>query len=279
MTPKVSIQGFEGSFHQIAAQVFFGKKVEVVGCSTFRQVVKLAEDPSKTNGGVMAIENSIAGSILPNYDLLHNSQLTIRGEVYLQIDQNLLTNPGVKLEDIREVHSHPMALLQCMAYLENHPHWKLVETDDTAASAKYIHQHRHKHAAAIASVLAAQLYDLTVLAPKIQTEKNNYTRFLILDRENNGVQDPDKASIHFQTTHEKGSLAKVLSVIAEGGLNLTKIQSFPIAGGNWKYRFYVDTEFDTLDQFNEVMEGIKPLTKALQVQGIYKRGKTALTKS
>ena len=159
MRKKISIQGFEGSFHQVAARQFFGNDVEIICCSTFREVVKIASDKNESDGGIMAIENSLAGSILPNYNLLQKSHLKIVGEVYLKINQNLLINPGVKLEDIREVHSHPMALLQCMDYLENH-NWKLIETEDTALSAKHIHQHRSKHIAAIASKLAAELYQL-----------------------------------------------------------------------------------------------------------------------
>src|SRR5438128_5340506 len=162
---RVSIQGYEGSFHQVAAQQFFGKHIEVIPCATFREVVKIAADKKESDGGVMAIENSIAGSILPNYNLLQKTNLKIVGEVYLQIKQNLLVNPGIKLEDIREVHSHPMALLQCLDYLEKY-NWKLIETDDTALSAKHIHQHRSKHIAAIASRLAADLYELDIIAPK-----------------------------------------------------------------------------------------------------------------
>src|SRR6478609_772375 len=182
MATKVSIQGYEGSFHQVAAQQYFGKDVEVIACATFREVVKIAASKKESNGGVMAIENSIAGSILSNYNLLQKSNLVIVGEIYLQIRQNLLVNPGVKLEDIREVHSHTMALQQCYDFLDKYK-WKLVETDDTALSAKHIHQHKSKHIAAIASRLAAELFELNVIAPNIHTMRNNYTRFLILQRE------------------------------------------------------------------------------------------------
>src|SRR5215210_5244505 len=152
MAKKVSIQGYEGSFHQIAAQEFLGKDVEVITCATFREVIKIASNPKESDGGFMGIENSIAGSILPNYTLLQKSNLKIVGEIYLQIKQHLLVNSGVLMEDIKEVHSHPMALLQCIDYLEKHS-WKLVETEDTALSAKHIHQHRSRHTAAIASKL------------------------------------------------------------------------------------------------------------------------------
>src|SRR5688572_9405457 len=179
---RIAIQGYEGSFHQEAARHFFGKDVEVIPCATFRDVIKIASNTKESDGSVMAIENSIAGSILPNYNLLQKSNLKVTGEVYLHIKQNLMVNPGVRLEDVREVHSHTMALQQCYDFLDNHK-WKLVETDDTALSAKHIHQHKSKHIAAIASKLAAELFDLSIIAPGIQTMKNNYTRFLVLQRE------------------------------------------------------------------------------------------------
>lgn len=273
MTTRVSIQGYEGSFHQVAAQQFFGKETEVIPCATFKEVVKIAANKKESNGGVMAIENSIAGSILPNYNLLQKSNLKIIGEIYLQIKQNLLVNPGVNLEDIREVHSHPMAILQCLEYLEKF-NWKLIETEDTALSAKHIHQHRSKHTAAIASKLAAELFKLEVIAPNIHTMKNNYTRFLILQREDvaQPVNDANKASVNFHTDHSRGSLAKVLTAISNGGINLSKLQSFPIPGSDFKYSFHADMEFDTIEQFNKVIDEVKPLTAELKVYGTYKRG-------
>jgi len=273
MSKRVSIQGYEGSFHQVAAQLFHGRQVEVITCDTFREVVQIASSKKESDGGVMAIENSIAGSILPNYNLLQKSNLKIVGEIYLQIRQNLLVNPGVQLEDIREVHSHTMALQQCYDFLDKHK-WKLVETDDTALSARTIHQHKSKHVAAIASRLAAELYGLDVLAPNIHTMKNNYTRFLMLEREETvlSVTDADKASLTFHTDHSKGSLVKVLSRIAAGGINLSKLQSFPIPGTDFKYAFHADMEFDDRDQFDQVLKEIAPLTEAVKVYGVYKRG-------
>lgn len=272
---KVSIQGYEGSFHQVAAQQFFGKEVTVIPCATFRDVVKIATNKKESNGGVMAIENSIAGSILPNYSLLQKSSLRIVGEIYLPIKQQLLVNPGVKLEDIREVHSHYMAIQQCLEYLDKYD-WKLVETEDTALSAKHIHQHKSKHIAAIASKLAADLFELDVIAPNIHTMKSNYTRFLILHPEEAAqpVAEADKASVNFHTDHSRGSLARVLTKIAEGGINLSKLQSFPIPGSDWEYSFHADMEFETLEQFNTVIESIKPVTAALKIYGVYKKGKT-----
>ena len=273
MTVRVSIQGYEGSFHQVAAQQFFGKDVGVLPCATFRDVIKIASNKKESDGGVMAIENSIAGSILANYNLLQKSSLKITGEIYLQIRQNLLVNPGVGLEDIREVHSHTMALQQCYDFLDKHK-WKLVETEDTALSAKHVHQHKSKHIAAIASKLAADLFQLDVLAPNIQTLKNNYTRFLILQRQDvaQPVNDANKASVNFHTDHSRGSLAKVLTRIADGGINLSKLQSFPIPGSDFKYSFHADMEFDTMSQFEYVIEQIKPLTEEVRIYGVYKRG-------
>ncbi len=278
MNKKVTIQGYEGSFHQVAARQFFGKNVEVICCPTFRDVIKIASDTTQSDGGLMAIENSIAGSILPNYNLLQKSNLQVVGEVYLHISQNLLVNPGVELEDIHEVHSHPMALLQCIEYLEKY-NWKLIETEDTALSAKLVHQHHSKHIAAVASKLAAELYELKIIAPNIQTLKNNYTRFLALQlpEKSNEIQNANKASIVFQTDHSKGSLAKVLTRISDDGINLSKLQSMPIPGSDWKYSFHADMEFENLGQFNTVIENITPLTIELKVYGVYKNGKIPLT--
>lgn len=271
---KICIQGYEGSFHQEAAINFCGPGVEVVPCDTFRELVKRAGNKKESDGGVMAIENSIAGSILPNYTLLQKSNLKIIGEVYLHIRQQLLINPGVKLEDVKEVHSHPMALLQCMEYLEKHPHWKLVETEDTALSAKHIHQYHSKHTAAIASKLAAELYHLQVGAPNIHTMKNNYTRFLVLQRANEvkPVENADKASVNFHTDHSRGSLAKVLTTIADGGINLSKLQSMPIPGTDFRYSFHADMEFENIEQFDNVIASIKPLTEGITVLGVYNKG-------
>jgi len=275
MNTKVSIQGYEGSFHQEAARQFFGKGVEVIPCATFREVVKIAVSKKESDGGVMAIENSIAGSILPNYNLLQKSNLRVVGEIYLQIKQNLLVNPGVTLKDIREVHSHPMAIQQCLEYLDKYD-WKLIETEDTALSAKHVQQHRSKHIAAIASKLAAELFSLHMIAPNIHTMKNNYTRFLIIQREEiaKKVENADKASVNFHTDHSRGSLARVLTQIAEGGINLSKLQSFPIPGSDWQYSFHADMEFETMAQFDQVIESIKPITADLKIYGVYKKGKT-----
>ena len=274
MEKKVTIQGYEGSFHQVAARQFFGKNVEVITCGTFKEVVCIGEDKKQSDGAVMAIENSIAGSILPNYNLLQKSKLQVIGEVYLSISQNLVANKGVKLEDIKEVHSHPMAILQCLDYLEKH-NWKLVESEDTALSAKMVQQHKSKHIAAIASKFAAQLYDLNVLTPDVHTLKNNITRFLIMEpiATKTKVEHADKASIYFQTNHSRGILSKVLAKIAQGNVNLSKLQSMPIPGSTFKYGFYADLEFENNKQIEKVLENVKALTNSTKVLGLYKKGK------
>ncbi len=270
----VAIQGYEGSFHQVAVQHFFGENADVICCTTFGDVVKKASNKKESDGGVMAIENSIAGSILSNYNLLQKSKLKIVGELYLQIKQNLLVNRGIQLNDIKEVHSHPMAIQQCLEYLDQY-HWKMVETEDTALSAKHIQQHKSKHIAAIASTLAAGLYNLDVIAPDIHTLKHNYTRFLVLQHEDLAqvIENANKASVNFQTDHSRGSLAKVLTKIAEGGINLSKLQSCPIPGSDFRYSFHADMEFDSLQQFYQVIKEIKSYTEDLKIYGVYQKGK------
>jgi len=273
MDKKISIQGFEGCFHQVAAQQYYGRDTKVICCATFTEVVKNAAG-RQSDGGIMAIENSIAGSILPNYNLILKNNVKIVGEIYLHIRQHLMVNPGVQLEDIKEVHSHYMAIQQCFGFLEKY-NWKLVETEDTALSAKHIHQYKNKHVAAIAGKLAAEIYGLDIIAPNIHTLKNNYTRFLVLQHRDAGeaINDADKASVNFITGNEKGSLAKVLTIIASEGINLSKLQSMPIPGSNFKYSFHADMEFDTPGQFGELMGKLEKVTEQLTVLGIYKNGK------
>ncbi|MEY3738716.1 MAG: hypothetical protein RL544_1494 [Bacteroidota bacterium] len=270
----IAIQGYEGSFHQVAARTIFGKDVSVVPCANFRELIKKAENKKETAGAMMAIENSIAGSILPNYNLLLGSKLKVTGEVYLSISQNLIVNKGVSLSDIKEVHSHPMALLQCLDYLEKN-NWKLVETEDTALSAKHLQQHRSKHVAAVASKLAAELFNLDIVGPDIQTQKNNFTRFLVLERATDVIEDvlANKASIYFQTNHTKGVLAKVLTQIAKHDVNLSKLQSMPIPGSNFKYGFFADMEFDHRKRFDQVLHAITDLTNSVRIFGVYQKGK------
>jgi prephenate dehydratase len=274
MQKTIAIQGYEGSFHQEAAELFFGQDIKVHPCATFKDLIKASSHKQTTDAGMMAIENSIAGSILPNYNLLLHSKLQIVGEVYLQIQQQLLVNKEVELTDIKEVHSHPMALLQCGTFLDKH-HFKLVESEDTALSAKLIAQRKSKHNAAIASKTAAKLYGLKIIAPNIQSAKDNYTRFLVIERneKQQTVAEANKASVYFLTDHSKGSLAKVLSTIADNDINLSKLQSMPVPGSKFKYGFHADMEFANLQQFEKVKTAMQTQTNELKILGIYKNGK------
>jgi prephenate dehydratase len=275
MSLKIAIQGVEGCFHQVAARHYFGPDMDIVPCTSFPALTRCVSG-GQADIGVMAIENSIAGSILPNYHLLQQANLFVVGEIYLHISQHLMMLPGQSLDDIREVHSHPMALLQCMEYLEQHPQWRLVETEDTALSARMIRQHKAKHIAAVAGTLAAELYELDLVAPNIHTEKKNYTRFLVLSREENGAgsQPPNKSSVYFQTPNTHGSLAKVLTCIAEEGINLSKLQSFPVPGGEWHYFFHADMEFGDVAQHHRAVKMIGALTERFRVLGVYQKGVT-----
>ena len=222
----------------------------------------------------MAIENSIAGSIMPNYTLLMESTLTIVGEIYVQIHHQLMALPGTKIEDLKEVHSHYMAIQQCRNFFASYPHIHLVETADTALAARDIALQGLKNTAAIASLTAAELYNLEILARGIETVKNNYTRFLILSRDATSVEDPNKASVHFRVSHAPGSLLKALEVISGNGLNLSKIQSFPVIEEEWRYYFHCDLEFENIDQFEKAKEGLKCVTEMLRVLGVYHKGET-----
>jgi len=270
---KIAIQGYAGSFHHQAAKTYFGNEIEIVPCSGFRELFKQTENNEDINGAVMAIENSIVGSILPNYSLLQKSNLLVTGEVYLLINQNLLAPRGVRLKDIREVYSHPMALLQCADFLDGHG-WKLVETEDTASTARRIAENKLKHTAAIASSEAAELYNLNILQTNVQTEKTNYTRFLVLMKEapRSKKEEANKASIFFEIDHHTGSLARILSLIARCGINLSKLQSVAIPQSPWRYAFHTDMEFESLNDFNEAIDRIKVCTEKLIIYGIYKRG-------
>lgn len=273
MKKNIAIQGLLGAFHQQAAHLYFGQNIEIVPCLTFRELFKRAQFDSSIDGAMLAIENSIAGSILPNYTLLQASNLQVVGEVYLSIQQQLLALPGVKLKDIQEVQSHPMALLQCSDYLDAHS-WKLLETDDTALSARNIAFSKQKNAAAIASAFAAELYGLNILESNIQSEKSNYTRFLVLQRESSFMSktDANKSSVFFEISHESGSLARILSLIATCEINLSKLQSVPLPKSAWRYAFHLDIEFDSLAQFNKAIDKIKEYTDKLIIYGVYKKG-------
>ncbi|GAB3332506.1 prephenate dehydratase [Marivirga atlantica] len=271
---RVAIQGFSGSFHEKAAQHYFNETLSFVYCNTFSEVVKASEDSELSDGGLMAIENSIAGTILPNYQLLRNSALSIVGEVYLQIGQQLMALPGQTISDIKEIHSHHMAIKQCEEFLKKHPNIKLVETEDTALSAKKIKNEHLKGVAAIAGEQAAKIYDLEIIAPNIETVKNNFTRFLVINPEQRDNHEANKASLLFSLVHEPKSLSDVLITIGEYDFNISKIQSFPIIEQEWSYYFVVDIEFDEIKELYNLIEELKHKTSSLRLLGSYKKGIT-----
>ena len=272
MKKTIAIQGYSGSFHHLAAINQFGQDIDIEPCSTFRELFRKTQYDHEISIGLAAFENSIAGSILNNYSLLQKSSLMVTGEVYLPVAQHLLALPGVKTKDIKEVHSHTMALHQCAEFLDQFP-WKQVESEDTAYSARHISENRIKYAAAIGSSLAATLYHLRIIEENIHTEKTNYTRFLILQR-NASIeqqQNANKASVYFELPHQPGALARVLSIIASCKVNLSSIQSIPIAKNAWNYAFHADMEFDNIKTFNSAISKITDHTKQLIIYGVYKQ--------
>ena len=269
---KIAIQGFEGSFHHTAALNYFGSDVEFCWCLNFREVARRVER-AEVDYGVMAIENSIAGSIIPNYSILQNSRLQVSGEAYLKITHCLMALPGVAMEDIEEVYSHPMALNQCVEFLEEHPDWRPIEASDTARSAQMLRERELCNAAAIASEHAAELFGLNVLQKGINTIKNNYTRFMILKRHDLITPaDASKASLYFKISHERGSLAKILTQMESESINLSKLQSYPIPNEPWHYLFHVDMEFDSIDDYVRTVDRIQQEAEGVYVYGVYKRG-------
>lgn len=271
---KVAIQGIAGCYHETAAVRYFnGETVEPVCCSSFEKLFgSLAEDMSLL--GIVAIENTIAGSLLPNYELLRRSDLTIIGEYKLRISHVLAALPGETIGSLTEVNSHPIALMQCEMFLKQHPHLKIVETSDTAESARDIAEGRLSGHAAVCSEQAAKIYGLDILARGIETNKHNFTRFLIVaDRSNERSatrgRKTDKASIVFTLPHTHGSLSKVLTILSFYDVNLTKIQSMPIIGREWEYRFYVDVSFDDPVRYRQSIEAVRPLLNDFRSLGEY----------
>ncbi len=272
MKQKVAIQGIKGSYHHGVAQAYFGEDIEVDECMSFQEVVHSLEH-NKSTDAVMAIENSIAGSIIPNYAYIDEHDLIIRGEYFLPIHHCLMAIEGQGISDIKEVYSHPMALLQCKEFFRGQPHIKLIEDADTADVAKRIHEQQLEGVAAVAGETAANIYQLNILAKEIQTIKSNSTRFFILNMaEGSGSEKKDinKASLKFLTDHKKGSLATVLNVMSDCGLNLTKIQSLPIINMPWKYSFFVDVTFTDYDDYAKAMSILKIMALELKVLGEYK---------
>ena len=276
-TYKVAIQGYSGAFHEVATRLLFeGHAVEIEAHDTFKELIKSVESGENADYGLMAVENTIAGSLMDNYRLLNESSLQIIGEIDLRIQQNLLVWPGQKIEDLTAVHSHPVANVQCREFFAQYPHIELVDDIDTALSAKNIRDKQSKHIGAIASSLAAEIYGLEVLAEGIETNKRNFTRFLLLGRAMNYPVPKDQAtkiSLCFALDHEVGALHKLLAVLSAYGANLTKIQSAPIIGKEWQYLFYVDLIADKRYDYQQVLSAIQPLTSYMRLLGVYPKGK------
>jgi len=270
----VAIQGIKGSFHHIVSLQYFEKPVETIECMTFDRVVD-SLITGESDAAIMALENSIAGSILPNYALIDNNNLHIVGEHYLDIQHHLMALPGQTIEDINEVYSHPMALLQCKEFFKNYPHIKLVEDKDTAEVAERIEKQQLKNIGAIASDMAAEIFKLDILARSIQTIKHNETRFAIVKRTNSEVPENEinKVSLKFEADHKRGSLATLLNVMSDCKLNLTKIQSMPIIEKPWKYAFFVDVTFEGYADFKKAKSIMEIMAYNFKILGEYKNAK------
>lgn len=269
---KISIQGEKGSFHEVAARHYFDNQaVDIVPCSTF-DLTLMAVKEKEAEFAVMAIENARSGSILYNYSLIRESGMKIIGEINLRIRQNLMALPGQTIMAIREIRSHPIALSQCMSFLNHLRGVLLVESDDTAGSARQISESKLPGVAAIASAATAELYGLEILAPGIETYKKNYTRFLVLGEEKDANTDGNKVSICFSTGHKPGSLAAVLVRLAELDINLSKIQSVPRLNGEWEYLFYLDLELNPDHDIPLIKNILENFTTNLEILGIYNKG-------
>ncbi|WP_299777178.1 prephenate dehydratase [uncultured Formosa sp.] len=274
MVKTVSIQGIKGSFHHIVAKTYFDSDVEIDECMSFDTVVDNLIN-KKSDVAVMALENSIAGSILPNYALIDKYNLHVIGEYYLDIQHNLMAFPGQTIEGIKEVHSHPMALLQCKEFFKDYPHIKLIEDKDTAETADRINSKKLQGVAAVASKIAAEIFNLEILAKSIQTIKENETRFVIVKTQNSVIDECDinKASLRFELEHKRGSLASVLNVLSDCRMSLTKIQSLPKIETPWKYAFFVDVTFVKYKNFEKAKAILNIMAKEFKVLGEYKNAK------
>jgi len=269
---RIAVQGIIGSFHENAALNYFNEKVEVVECKSFTSVCDMV-DADQVDYAVMAIENSIAGSLLKNYQLIRDYHLRITGEIYLHIQMNLMAVPGVKPENITDIYSHPVALQQCVEYLEKYfPNAELHEGLDTAAAAKLISEERPQNAAAIGNLRSAELYELEILETGIETNKKNYTRFLILSKHGNPTEKANKASLCFEVGHFYGSLARVLNVFTENEINLAKIQSVPIIGKPNEYTIHVDIEWEKSKNYDKTLHQVLKSVSSLAILGEYERG-------
>lgn len=274
MDLRIAIQGVAGCFHDAAAREYFeGQDIETVPCETFNEMFNLLKSDASMLG-ILAIENTIAGSLLQNHELLRQSNMTIVGEYKKYISHSIAALPGQSIDDIAEVNSHPMALRQCEQYLQLHPKMKMVETYDTAGSAKMIAENNLVGHAAICGRYAAELYGLKVLEDDIQTNKRNFTRFLVVTdpcnvTEFKNQKAVDKASIAFTLPHSQGSLSAVLVIFSFYGMNLTKIQSLPIIGREWEYRFYVNLTFNDYTRYRQSIDAVRPLISDFKILGEY----------
>jgi prephenate dehydratase len=266
---KVAIQGIKGSFHHQVAHQYFGNQMDLQECMTFAEIPHLLHQ-NKVTSAVMAIENSIAGSLLPNYKLIDEHDLQIVGEIFLSIHHQLLALPGQTIDDITEVHSHPMALQQCEVFFENYPHISLIESKDTAESALQIAHLQQPKVGAIASALAGTLYGLETIAADIHTYKKNTTRFFVVQLAQQTPDiTPNKASLKLTLTHQVGSLLKVLQLFADNGINLSKIQSLPLGHTPFQYAFFIDVEFDDYNAYKNCLLTMKTHTTSLKILGEY----------
>ncbi len=275
MIKSVAIQGIKGSFHHIVALEYFEKTLDSIDeCMTFDGAVQSILT-KKTDAVIMAIENSIAGSIIPNYALIDDNQLHIIGEHYLDIQHHLMGLSGQSIEDIHEVYSHPMALLQCKQFFKKYPHIKLVEDKDTAEVAQRIQQKKLMNVGAIASRLASELFELEIISESIQTIKQNETRFVIAKTSNGFLDENDinKASVKFELDHKRGSLASILNVMSDCKLNLTKIQSLPKIQTPWKYAFFVDVTFEDYKDYKKAKSIMEIMAQEFKVLGEYKNAR------
>lgn len=274
---RVAIQGGHGAYHDIAAHSYFQEELEIVPCLTFKDIFLEADKDDKLLG-VMAIENTIVGGLLQNHDLLKLNNMKVVGEQKLRISHTLSALPGQKLSDIREVISHPMALMQCAEFLDTLPNLKVVEHEDTALAAKDIFEQNLMGVAAVCSNRAAEIYNLEILAEGIETNKRNFTRFLILAHDDMVSKARksaiiDKASLVFVLPHKEGSLSQVLSILSYYDINLTRIQSLPIVGRAWEYQFYIDLSFSDFERYTQAVKAIIPLVSDLKVLGEYESDK------
>ncbi|MCU4174997.1 prephenate dehydratase [Carboxylicivirga sp. N1Y90] len=277
---KIAIQGWPGANHEIAAKAYFeDDKLEIVPCLTFPELFQTLKN-DRSIYGIIAIENTLVGSLLPNYTMLKDSDLMIIGEYKLRIKHQLMALPGQTMDDIKEVHSHPMALAQCEVFFKDYPHIKLIASEDTALSAKLIADEKLEGVGAIASELAANMYKLNILAAGIETNKKNFTRFLVITDKALTETDElleqnriNKSSLVFSLPHEEGSLSKILTILNFYSINLTKIQSLPIVGHEWEYLFYVDVTFTDYKRYLQSLDAIRPLCQKLKTLGEYEKGK------